>query len=161
MGQLRLLVGLYIAPLKTFSRILDEGRLLVAVIAAVVVGLVPSLGKVLFEDPEYLRGHVAFSAWLCDRLLGDGSRPLDPRLPDTSLEAVGRYATDLLVKKGFEAVKQRGVAIDRVLCEMLRRAESGPVEAREKWTVQSRTLREQCIKELEGALPNVMGRKDG
>jgi tetratricopeptide (TPR) repeat protein len=39
-GQLRLLVGLYIAPLKTFSRILDEGRLLVAVIAAVVVGLV-------------------------------------------------------------------------------------------------------------------------
>jgi len=38
-GQLKLLVGLYVAPLKTFSRILDEGRLLIAILAAVVTAL--------------------------------------------------------------------------------------------------------------------------
>jgi tetratricopeptide (TPR) repeat protein len=50
-------MGLYVAPLKTFSRILDEGRLLVAIVAAVVVGVVFQLptGILLYqamrEDP--------------------------------------------------------------------------------------------------------------
>jgi tetratricopeptide (TPR) repeat protein len=50
-------VGLYVAPLKTFSRILDEGRLLVAIIAAVAVALIFQLPtgilmyRVMREDP--------------------------------------------------------------------------------------------------------------
>lgn len=37
MGQLLLLLRLYVSPLKSFSRILDEGRLLFAAVAAVAV----------------------------------------------------------------------------------------------------------------------------
>jgi hypothetical protein len=64
---------------------------------AAVNALIPSLGDVLFEDPEYLRGHDDFSAWLCAGLMGDGSTPLDPTLSDTALQALHGYATGRLL----------------------------------------------------------------
>ena len=39
MSQIRLLLRLYVSPLKTFSRILDEGRLIFAALAAITVVL--------------------------------------------------------------------------------------------------------------------------
>jgi uncharacterized protein YjbI with pentapeptide repeats len=88
--------------------------------------LIPSLGDVLFEDPEYLRDHDAFAEWLCAGLLGDGSTPLDPMLSDTALKALDVYATRLLEAQGFKAILQRGNAIFQVLHEVRQRAESAP-----------------------------------
>jgi hypothetical protein len=45
LAQVRLLLRLYIRPLDTFSRILDEGQLLFAVIAAVAVTLALQLPR--------------------------------------------------------------------------------------------------------------------
>jgi hypothetical protein len=93
---------------------------------AAVEALVPSLADVLFEDPEYLTGHDAFSAWLCAGLLGNGSTPLYPMLSDTALKALDVYATRLLEAQGFKAIFQRRDAIFQVLHEVRQRAESAP-----------------------------------
>jgi uncharacterized protein YjbI with pentapeptide repeats len=91
-----------------------------------VEALIPSLGDVLFEDPEYLRGYDAFSKWLCAGMLGDGSTSLDPSLSDAALKAVGRYATDLLQAQAFKAILQRRDAIFQVLRTIQERAEAAP-----------------------------------
>jgi hypothetical protein len=125
---------------------------------AAVEALIPSLGDVLFDDPEYLRGHDAFSAWLCAGLLGDGSTPLDPTLGDAALEALGGHAARQLAAEGIEAITKQGVAIYQVLYAMRERAASAASpEAGEKWTAQSRTLDEQYCRALGEALPTLMG----
>jgi hypothetical protein len=125
---------------------------------AAVEALVPWLGDVLFEDPEYLRVNDAFAEWLCGRLLGDGSTRLDPELGDAALEALGRYATGLLKEKGLEAIKARDRAIYQVLYAMRERAVSGSsAEVREKWRAQSKALHAEYCYTLAGAYPSLMG----
>jgi hypothetical protein len=135
---------------------LDGAR---AMQAGAVGRLVPSLGDVLFDDPEYLKGHDAFSAWLCGKLLGDGSRLLDTELSDAALEALGRHATGRLTEKGFEAIKDQSVAVYQVLYAMRARAAAPgtSAEVREKWTAQSEALHEQYRETLAGAHASLMG----
>jgi hypothetical protein len=126
--------------------------------------LIRSLGDVLFEDPEYLRGYDAFASWLLVGLLGDGSKWLDEGfndgglsdagLSDATLEALGGYASRQLQAKGVEAIKEHSVAIYQLLNAMRARAASAEVD--DKWTVQSRALHAQYCEVLKGALPSLM-----
>lgn len=59
MRQLGLLLGLYLSPLKTFSRILDEGRLVFAVIAAIAVVLALQIPR----TADYERERAKQVAW--------------------------------------------------------------------------------------------------
>jgi hypothetical protein len=52
LSQISLLFRLYISPLKTFSRILDEGRLMFAVAAAVAVVLALQVPRAIEHDRE-------------------------------------------------------------------------------------------------------------
>jgi hypothetical protein len=116
--------------------------------------LVPSLGDVLFDDPEYLRGHADFSAWLCARLLGDGSTPPGPKLDDAALQARGRMASRVLEVKGAGAITEdESTAIHRVLTAMQERVASG---SSAELTEQSRTLQAQCSKAwVPASLPSL------
>jgi hypothetical protein len=123
-----------------------------------VDALIPSLGDVLFDDPEYLRNYDAFSAWLVAGLLGDGSTRLDPRLGDSALEAVGGHAARLLAAEGMGAITEHSMAIYQVLYAMRQRAASATSpEVGEKWTARSQALHEQYCRVLRDALPTLMG----
>ena len=52
MSQISLLLGLYVRPLKTFSRVLDEGRLIFAALAAVAVLLVLQVPRAIEHQRE-------------------------------------------------------------------------------------------------------------
>jgi hypothetical protein len=122
-----------------------------------IVALIPSLGDVLFQDPEYLEGYEDFAGWLCAGLLGDGAILLDQQLGDTALQALGDHATRLLVKEGRGAVTRYSVAIYQVLYAMRRRAASGSsLEVRGEWTRQSEALHKQYCTTLGIALPSLM-----
>jgi hypothetical protein len=52
LSQISLLFGLYVRPLKTFSRVLDEGRLIFAALAAVAVLLVLQVPRAIENQQE-------------------------------------------------------------------------------------------------------------
>ena len=58
MSQIILLLRLYISPLKTFSRILDEGRLMFAVAAAVAVVLALQVPRAVEADREAAKTYI-------------------------------------------------------------------------------------------------------
>jgi hypothetical protein len=143
------------ALMRAVVGVLDRER--TTLHAAAVARLIPSLGDVLFQDPEYLRGHEDFVKWLCAGLLGNGSTLLDPRLGDAALGALGGHVARLLETKDIEIIAGHSVGIYQVLREMRRRAASASSpEVGAKWMTESRTLHEQYREVLKKKLPSLM-----
>jgi tetratricopeptide (TPR) repeat protein len=72
LAQLRLLLRLYIRPLDTFSRILDEGRLLFGLIAAVAVTLFLQLPRAVEFHRHEMDAAVQTAMQKLDRAVGKG-----------------------------------------------------------------------------------------
>lgn len=123
-----------------------------------VINLVPSLGDVIFLDPEYLQGYDEFADWLLDGLLGDGSALLDVKMSASVLKELGDHAARLLKRQDLGEAARRSVAIFQVLHKMrgLARSDALTVKERQGWGNQADTLHQQYCTVLSEKLPSLM-----
>ncbi len=106
MNQIVLLLQLYFAPSKSFSRILDEGRFLVALIAAVAVTLALQIPRA----SEYQTARAAQFQAARDRVIRE--LPKDPSAdPEAAAERIHTAIDQEMARAAAEAGQGRGALL--------------------------------------------------
>ena len=124
----------------------------------IIADLVPSLGDVLFQDAEYLKGYDDFVRWMCAGLLGEGQSLLDNQIKDSALKALGEHVVYLLETGGLDAVTGHSTAFYQVLHTTRERAASAPPsEDNERRVSRAQTIHDRYIGILSDRLPSLVG----